>query len=157
MASEQPKDKNMKQDNTKTDNLDIDHSTGSEISHMRELLFYGDPLGVILMRADFRGITYNRAKYLLSLFVEFEWAYIRGNYYFFNNLRWLHDEDCSDWNNFLSQNVEYGHGVRRCPLRLDLHFIWGVVCGWIKPYNSLAFNFSLISSRSLRIASNCWS
>ena len=28
MASEQPKDKNMKQNNTKTDNLDIDHSTG---------------------------------------------------------------------------------------------------------------------------------
>ena len=34
MASEQPKYKNMKQNNTKTDNLDNDHSTGSQIREL---------------------------------------------------------------------------------------------------------------------------
>lgn len=88
---------------------DIDRPNSSEFSKMREVLFYGDPLGTIMMRSDCRGIKSNKAKYLLNLFVEFEWAYIRGNCYQFNNLRWLRDENCSDWNKFLSHNTQDSH------------------------------------------------
>jgi len=100
---------------TKNDNKSgagkaLDTAEGSVLNDIRELIFYADPIDVILLRAECRGINKQTVRYALNLMIEFEWAYLRGKTYFFNNFRWAKDVDEKEWKGFLSPNAEHERG-----------------------------------------------
>ena len=76
-----------------------------EFETIRNLLMDGDTFMIVYMRAGFHGIPKSRAKCLVNLLVEFEWARTKGEFVVFDLVRRFED-NCDEWESFISGFLE---------------------------------------------------